>query len=316
MVARRPETPLTVTPTLGSDLLSEIGNTPILRVRIFEQEFPDVTVLAKAEFLNPGGSVKDRAALRMIEEGERSGAHTLDKTILDSTSGNTGVAYAMIGAAKGYAVRLVMPSNVSQERKQLIEAYGAEIVFSDPLEGSDGAILQARSLRDAQPDRYFMPDQYNNPANWQAHYDTTAAEIWEQTDGRITHFVAGLGTSGTFIGTTRRLREFDPAIKALSVQPESSWHGLEGMKHMPTALVPGIYDPTVADDNLWAPTEASYDLARTLARSEGIVVGHSSGANLWGAREIAKGLGHGVIVTVFCDGGDRYLSTGLYGALR
>jgi cysteine synthase B len=300
----------------GPGILDRIGNTPLLRVRMFERECPDVAIYAKAEFMNPGGSVKDRPALRMIEDGEREGRLTPGRLILDSTSGNTGIAYAMIGAAKGYRVRLVMPTNVSEERKQMVSAYGAEIIYSDALEGSDGAILMARALREQNPDMYFMPDQYNNPGNWQAHYDTTGVEVWEQTSGRITHFIAGLGTSGTFVGTTRRLRDFSRTIVCISVQPDEPWHGLEGLKHMPTAIVPGIYDDTLADENMGARTEDAYDVARALARNEGILIGHSSGAALWAAREVGCRLAAegraGVIVVVFADGGDRYLSSGLY----
>ena len=298
--------------TLGTTILGGIGNTPLLRIRLFEREFPGVAVFGKAEFLNAGGSVKDRPALRMIRDGESSGALTPDRIILDSTSGNTGIAYAMVGAALGYRVRLVMPTNVSDERKTMIAAYGAEIVYSDAQEGSDGAIRVAKRLYAENPELYFMPDQYNNPANWKAHYDGTGAEIWQQTDGTVTHFVAALGTSGTFVGVSRRLRDERADVVCVSVQPEDPWHGLEGMKHMPTAIVPGIYDPALASENLWAPTEPSYDLARELARREGIMVGHSSGAALWGVREVARRAGHGVIVTILCDGGSRYLSSGLY----
>jgi cysteine synthase B len=299
--------------TLGTSILGGIGNTPLLRIRLFDRECPGVAVFGKAEFLNAGGSVKDRPALRMIRDGESSGALTHDHVILDSTSGNTGIAYAMVGAALGYRVRLVMPTNVSDERKTLIAAYGADIVYSDAQEGSDGAILLARRLHAENPDLYFMPDQYNNAANWRAHYDGTGAEIWEQTEGTVSHFVAALGTSGTFVGVSRRLREQRPDVVCISVQPEDPWHGLEGMKYMPSAIVPGIYDPGLADDNLWAPTEPSYDLARELAHREGIMVGHSSGAALWGVRETARAMGRGVVVTVLADGGNRYLSSGLYG---
>jgi S-sulfo-L-cysteine synthase (O-acetyl-L-serine-dependent) len=293
-------------------ITSLVGNTPLLRVHLFDDEFPGVEIYGKAEFLNPGGSVKDRPALRMIEEAERSGELTPDRIILDSTSGNTGIAYALVGAAKGYRVRLVMPTNVSEERKQLVQAYGAEIVYSDALEGSDGAIRVARQMCADNPDLYYFPDQYNNPANWQAHYHGTGVEIWRQTDGRITHFIAGLGTSGTFTGTTRRLREYNPAIQCISVQPDEPWHGLEGLKHMETSIVPGIYDPNLADENLGVGTEAAYEVARELARREGVLIGHSSGAALWAAREVAGRTGEGVIVMVFADGGDRYLSSGLY----
>lgn len=290
-----------------------IGNTPLLRIRMFEREFPRVDVFAKAEWFNPGGSVKDRAALSMIEDGERTGALTYEKTIIDSTSGNTGIAYAMVAAAKGYRVKLVMPANVSAERKALISAYGAEAVFSDAGEGSDGAIRLVRELVAAEPNKYFYPDQYSNPANARAHYDGTAVEILQQTGGRVTHFIAGLGTTGTFVGTSRRLKEHDPSIKTIAVQPEDSFHGLEGLKHIPTAIVPKIWDPSLADEIWDCPTEPAYDLARAAARTEGLLVGHSSGAALWAARRLAGTIGEGVIVTVFPDSGDRYLSTGLYG---
>jgi cysteine synthase B len=290
-----------------------IGNTPLLRVRIFDKEFPRVEVYAKAEWFNPGGSVKDRAALSMIEEGERHGALTHEKTIIDSTSGNTGIAYAMVGAAKGYRVKLVMPGNVSAERKALVTAYGAEIVYSDPGEGSDGAIRLVREVVAGEPDAYFYPDQYSNPANARAHYEGTAVEILEQTSGRVTHFIAGLGTTGTFVGTSRRLKEHDESIRTIAVQPEDSFHGLEGLKHIPTAIVPKIWDPRLADDIWGCPTEAAYDLARMVARTEGLLVGHSSGAALWGVRRLAQTIKEGVVVTVFPDSGDRYLSTGLYG---
>jgi S-sulfo-L-cysteine synthase (O-acetyl-L-serine-dependent) len=289
-----------------------VGNTPLLRVHLFEAELPGVEIYGKAEFLNPGGSVKDRPALRMIEQAELSGELTPDRIILDSTSGNTGIAYAMVGAAKGYRVRLVMPTNVSEERKRLVTAFGAEIVYSDALEGSDGAIRAARRMRDENPDLYYFPDQYNNPHNWQAHYHGTGVEIWRQTEGRVTHFVAGLGTSGTFMGTTRRLKEYNPQIHCVSVQPDEPWHGLEGLKHMETSIVPGIYDPGLADEEMGAATEDAYEVARALASTEGILIGHSSGAALWAAREIGRRTGEGVIVIVFADGGDRYLSSGLY----
>jgi len=290
-----------------------IGNTPLLRVRLFEREFSKVEVYAKAEWFNPGGSVKDRAALAMIEDGERSSALTWDKTIIDSTSGNTGIAYALIGAAKGYRVQLVMPGNVSGERKALVTAFGAEIVYSDAGEGSDGAIIKVREIVAADPDRYFYPDQYSNPANARAHYEGTAMEILEQSAGRITHFVAGLGTTGTFVGTSRRLKEHDASIRTIAVQPDDSFHGLEGLKHLPTAIVPKIWDASVADEVWGCPTEPAYDLARELARTEGLLVGHSSGAALWAVRRLAETIGEGVVVTVFPDSGDRYLSTGLYG---
>ena len=300
---------LTVTP----GITRLIGHTPLVRVRMFERAFPGVEVYAKAEWFNPGGSVKDRAALSMIEDGERSGALTHDKTIIDSTSGNTGIAYALVGAAKGYRVTLVMPGNVSAERKALVAAYGAKIVYSDAGEGSDGAILKVREIVEADSERYFYPDQYSNPANPRAHYEGTAVEILEQTDGRVTHFVAGLGTTGTFVGTSRRLKEHDPSINTIAVQPADAFHGLEGLKHLPTAIVPRVWDASLADEVWGCPTEPAYDLAREAARTEGLLVGHSSGAALWAVRRLAEAIREGVVVTVFPDSGDRYLSTGLYG---
>jgi S-sulfo-L-cysteine synthase (O-acetyl-L-serine-dependent) len=293
-------------------IIQLVGNTPLLQVRLFEREFPGVEVYAKAEWFNPGGSVKDRAALSMIEDGERRGALTHDKTIIDSTSGNTGIAYALVGAAKGYRVKLVMPGNVSAERKALVLAYGAEIVYSDAGDGSDGAIRLVRELVAMNPDAYFYPDQYSNPANTRAHYEGTAVEILQQTGGRVTHFIAGLGTTGTFVGTSRRLKEHDPSIRTIAVEPEDSFHGLEGLKHLPTAIVPKIWDPTVADEVWGAPTEPAYDLARAVARTQGLLVGHSSGAALWAVKRLAETIREGVVVTVFPDSGDRYLSTGLY----
>ena len=300
--------------TVSPGIIKLIGNTPLLRVRLFEREHPDLEVYAKAEWFNPGGSVKDRAALSMIEDGERRGPLTPDKIIIDSTSGNTGIAYAMVGAAKGYRVHLVMPGNVSAERKALVTAYGAEIVYSDALEGSDGAIRMVREIVASDPDRYFYPDQYSNPANVRAHYEGTAVEILAQTSGRITHFVAGLGTTGTFTGTARRLKEHDRSIRTIAVQPDDSFHGLEGLKHLPTAIVPRIWDPSAADEIWGAPTEPAYELARAEARTEGVLVGHSSGAALWAVQRLAQSLREGVVVTVFPDSGDRYLSTGLYGS--
>ena len=292
-----------------------IGHTPLLRVRLFEDRAPDLLVLGKAEFLNPGGSVKDRPALRMVQEAQRSGQLGRGQVLLDSTSGNTGVAYAMLGAALGFPVKLVVPDNVGEERRQLMLAYGAELVLSDPQEGSDGAILLCREIQASDPDRYYTPDQYNNPFNWRAHYDTTGVEIWEQTEGEITFFLAGLGTSGTFVGSSRRLKEFNPSVSCISLQPEDAFHGLEGLKHMSTAIVPGIYDPSLADRNLAGPTGAAYDLARRLAREEGILTGHSSGLALWGVDQLVQeGLREGVVVLIFPDGGARYLSGGLYGA--
>src|SRR6202162_6327655 len=300
--------------TVDAGITRLIGNTPLLRIRMFERDFPRVEAYAKAEWFNPGGSVKDRAALSMIEDGEKRGALTHDKTIIDSTSGNTGIAYSLVGAAKGYRVKLVMPANVSDERKALVVAYGAEIVYSDPLEGSDGAIIKVRDLVAAEPDSYFYPDQYSNPANWRAHYEGTAVEIIEQTSGRLTHFIAGLGTTGTFVGNARRLKEHNSSIRTIAVQPEDSFHGLEGLKHIPAEIVPKIWDPSTADEIWGCPTEPAYDLARGVARSEGLLVGHSSGAALWAVRRLAETISEGVVVTVFPDSGDRYISTGIYGA--
>jgi cysteine synthase B len=279
----------------------------MIRLSGFETGLRNVELYAKAEWKNPGGSVKDRPAARMILDGERSGALTRDKIILDATSGNTGIAYAMIGAARGYRVRLCVPENVTPERKRILRAFGAEIVFTDPMDGSDGAILRAKAMYAADAGLYFYPDQYNNPGNWRAHYDTTGPEVIEQTNGRLTHFVAGLGTSGTFVGAGRRLREFNDAIRLISIQPDSPLHGLEGLKHMETAIVPGIYDPGLADEDLAVSTEEAFELTRQLARS-GLFVGISSGANLAGALRVARGTSNAVIVVIFCDGGEKYLS--------
>ncbi len=295
-----------------SSILSQIGHTPLIRLSKLDAEFRDVEIYAKAEFFNPGGSVKDRAGLNMILDGERTGRLTRDRIILDATSGNTGIAYAMIGAVKGYRVKLCLPANASHERKQILKAYGAEMVFSDPGEGSDGAIRLCKQVYDADPGKYFYPDQYNNPANWQAHYDGTAVELLEQTGGAITHFVACMGTSGTFVGTSRRLKREIPGIQCISAQPSSGFHGLEGLKHMPTAIVPGIYDPALADENLWIETEDAYAMTRWLGRQEGLLVGMSSGANVHAAREVARRLAaegkSGLVVTVLCDGAAKYLS--------
>lgn len=285
-----------------------VGNTPLLRFRNIVPEGGRVEVYAKAEWFNPGGSVKDRPALNMILDGERRGLLHHGKTILDATSGNTGIAYAWIGAARGYKVKLALPQNASEERKKILHAYGVELVLTSPLEGSDGAIREARRLFETDPDLYFYPDQYNNPANWQAHYETTAIEIWEQTRGRVTHFVAGLGTSGTFVGTSRRLKELNPDIKAISFQPDSPFHGLEGLKHMETAIVPGIYDRSIADEEVEVSTEEAHQLTRKLARKEGLLVGISSGAALAAALKVASKIEHGVVVTILPDSGDKYLS--------
>jgi cysteine synthase B len=292
----------------GSSVFDMIGRTPLVRLHQFERETPGVELYAKAEWQNPGGSVKDRAAARMILEGEASGKLVRGKTILDATSGNTGIAYAMVGAARGYQVRLCVPENASPERKLILRALGAELVLTSPLEGSDGAIREARRLYAQDPDRYFYPDQYSNDANWRAHYDTTAPEIIEQTSGRITHFVAGLGTSGTFIGTGRRLRAYSPAIKLISFQPDSPFHGLEGLKHMASAIVPGIYDPTLADEDLRVDTDEAYRMVRRLAREEGMLAGISSGAAMVATLHVARRLDRGVVVTVFPDGAEKYLS--------
>lgn len=295
----------------AASIVDLIGNTPMVRLSGFERGLRNVELYGKAEWKNPGGSVKDRAAARMIVDGERSGALTRDKIILDATSGNTGIAYAMIGAARGYRVRLCVPSNVTPERKRILSAFGAEIVFTDPMQGSDGAILKVREMYAASPEQYFYPDQYSNPSNWRAHYDTTAPEIIEQTGGRLTHFVAGLGTSGTFVGAGRRLREFNPAIRLISVQPDSPLHGLEGLKHMDTAIVPPIYDPSLADEDIRVTTEEAFDLTRRLAR-QGLFVGISSGANLAGALQVARNTSDALVVVVFCDGGEKYLSERLW----
>jgi len=294
-------------PRTAASIVDLIGNTPLIRLSGFEAGLRNVELYAKAEWKNPGGSVKDRPAARMIADGEKSGALTRDRIILDATSGNTGIAYAMIGAARGYRVRLCVPDNVTPERKRILRAFGAEIVFTDPMQGSDGAILRVKAMYAENPDLYFYPDQYNNEGNWRSHYDTTAPEIFEQTAGRITHFVAGLGTSGTFVGAGRRLRELKPSIRLISVQPDSPLHGLEGLKHMETAIVPGIYDPALADEDLGVSTEEAFELTRQLARS-GLFVGISSGANLAGALRVARAASDAVIVVVFCDGGEKYLS--------
>lgn len=295
-----------------SSILNQIGNTPLIRLEKIAADLPGVEIWAKAEFFNPGGSVKDRAGLSMILDGERSGLLTPDKIILDATSGNTGLAYAMIGAIKGYRVRLCLPRNASEERKRMLRAYGAEMIFTDPAEGSDGAIRKCREIYEANPELYFYPDQYNNPANWKAHYETTAVEIMRQSQGRITHFVASMGTSGTFIGTSRRLKRDMPHVRCISAQPSSGFHGMEGLKHMPTAIVPGIYDSSVADDNFWIETEDAYAMCRRLAREEGLLVGISSGANVVAARQIGRRLleqgRSGVVVTILPDGAAKYLS--------
>lgn len=296
---------------LGQSILDRIGNTPLLRLERIGRECPNVELYAKAEWFNPGGSVKDRAALNMIREGERSGALRPGKVILDATSGNTGIAYAMIGAALGYAVRLCLPASASLERKRILGAYGVDLLITPAEEGSDGAIVRAREIFAADPERYFYPDQYRNPANWRAHYQTTAAEIWAQTQRRVTHFVAALGTSGTFIGTSRRLKEWSPAIRCISLQPDSNFHGLEGWKHMPTAMVPTIYDPSMADENLEVRTEDAYAIVKRLAREEGLLASPSAAGAVAGCLAVARRIPanqHAVIVTILPDSGEKYLS--------
>jgi S-sulfo-L-cysteine synthase (O-acetyl-L-serine-dependent) len=295
---------------LGASLKERIGNTPLLRLERVTRELNDILVLAKAEWANPGGSVKDRAASNIVAEALRTGKLSTDKILLDSTSGNTGIAYAMLGAAYGIPVTLCMPSNVSAERKRILRAYGATIVYTNPSEGSDGAILKAREMASGEPHKYFYADQYSNDANWQAHYTKgTADEIWRQTEGRVTHFTAMLGTSGTFVGTSRRLKELNPAIRCISLQPDSPFHGIEGTKHLETSIVPKIYDPSIADAELGIETEAAYAMARKLAREEGLLVGVSAAGAVVGALQIARdAAARSVIVTIFPDSGDKYLS--------
>ena len=313
--------PKAIRQVLGKTQLERVGNTPLVRLTRITRSLPRVQILGKGEWANPGGSVKDRPALNIVREAERNGQLGTGRTLLDATSGNTGIAYAMIGAARGFPVKLCMPSNVSLERKRILKAYGAEIVWTDPNDGSDGAIRQARELAASEPDKYFYADQYSNDANWRAHYHTTANEIWSQTEGRVTHFVATMGTSGTFVGCTRRLRELNPKIKCISLQPDSPFHGLEGLKHMATAIVPKIYDPSLADEDHGISTEASYAMLKRLAREEGLLVGISSGTAVDGALELAQRLensgwiaenGEAVIVTILCDSADRYVSERLW----
>ena len=301
------------TPPLGQSTLQRIGNTPLLRLDRLTRHLPGVEILGKAEWYNPGGSVKDRAASNIVAEGRRSGKFPLGKTLLDSTSGNTGIAYAMLGAAEGFPVTLCMPENVSLERKHILHAYGANIIYTDPADGSDGAILKARELVASHPEKYFYADQYSNDANWKAHYHGTANEIWQQSEGRITHFVAMLGTSGTFVGTTRRLKELNPAIQCISLQPDSPFHGIEGAKHMASAIIPKIYDSHLADQDMSILTEEAYGMAKRLAREAGVLVGISAAAAAVGCVKIAEGLRlkeaeQAVIVTILCDSGDKYLS--------
>lgn len=287
-------------------LLTTIGNTPLIQIQQLTKHLKGVQVFAKAEWLNPGGSVKDRAGQKIIEDGERSGQLTRDKIILDSTSGNTGIAYAMIGAIKGYRVELVVPANISEERKKALEAYGVKLIYTDPVLGSDGALVEAKRIYEANPYLYFKADQYNNPANWKAHYETTGIEILQQTGWKVTHFVAGVGTGGTLIGTGRRLREFNPDIKLFGVQPDSGFHGIEGLKHIETAIRPGIYDETILNGTFFVKTEDAFGMANRLTREEGLWVGPSSGAAFWASLKLAESMNRGLIVTIFPDGGARY----------
>ncbi len=297
----------------AASLLDQIGRTPLIRLRRVTRDLREsVELYLKAEWFNPGGSVKDRPVLRMITDAERDGRLRPGTTILDSTSGNAGIAYAMIGAVKGYAVELVLPASASEERKRIIAAYGARIILSDPLEGSDGAILLAREILARAPERYFKPDQYNNPSNWLAHYDTTGPEILEQTGRRVTHFVAGLGTTGTLVGAGRRLHEAGLGVQVVAVEPDAPLHGLEGLKHIATSIVPGIYDPSVHDRKISVSTDGGYTMARRLAREEGLFVGESAGAAVAAALTVARDLREGIIVVIAPDGGDRYLSTPLW----
>ncbi len=298
--------------TPATDILAHIGNTPLLRLKRITRDLPGIEIYGKAEYFNPGGSVKDRPALNMILDGERTGKLKPGGTILDSTSGNTGIAYSMIAASRGYKVKLCVPANASMERKRILQAYGAEIVFTDPGEGSDGAMRKVHAIYKADPDAYFYPNQYDNPANWQAHFNTTGPEIIEQTGGRITHFIAALGTSGTFMGTTRRLKKELPHVECISVQPSSGFHGLEGLKHMPTAIQPKIYDDQLADRNIWMETDDAHTMVKRLAREEGVLIGISAGANVHAALTLGKELHaqgrEAVIVSVLCDSADKYLS--------
>jgi cysteine synthase B len=305
-------TPAAPNKPLGSTLLERIGNTPLVQLDRLTAHLPGVQVFGKAEWMNPGGSVKDRAASSIVADAQRKGLLTSGKTLLDATSGNTGIAYAMLGAAQGFRVVLCMPSNVSVERKRILEAYGAEVLWTDPADGSDGAIRKARALAEAEPDVYFYADQYGNDNNWLAHYRGTANEIWQQTNGTVTHFIAALGTSGTFMGTTRRLRELNPAIKCISMQPDSPFNGLEGLKHMATAIVPPIYDANLADRNIDMATERAYAMSKWLGRNQGLLIGVSAAAAVAAALEVAEDEAaagrEAVVVTILCDAADKYLS--------
>jgi len=303
---------ITTVKPLGTSILERIGHTPLVRLERLTAHLPGIQILGKAEWANPGGSVKDRAASAIVTDAQRRGLLGDGRGLLDATSGNTGIAYAMLGAALGFRVTLCMPSNVSPERKRYLAAYGAEVVWTDPANGSDGAIRKARELAAAEPDRYFYADQYSNDENWKAHYRTTANEIWEQTEGHVTHFVAGLGTSGTFMGTTRRLKDLNPAIRCISMQPDSPFNGLEGLKHMATAIVPRIYDPTLADANIEMPTETAYQMVKDLGRKHGLLVGISAAAAVATSLQIAEQEAaagrEAVIVTVLCDSAEKYMS--------
>ncbi|WP_260740971.1 PLP-dependent cysteine synthase family protein [Tunturiibacter lichenicola] len=303
---------ITTVKPLGTSILERIGHTPLVRLERLTAHLPGIQILGKAEWANPGGSVKDRAASAIVTDAQRRGLLGDGRGLLDATSGNTGIAYAMLGAALGFRVTLCMPSNVSPERKRYLAAYGAEVVWTDPANGSDGAIRKARELAAAEPDRYFYADQYSNDENWKAHYRTTANEIWEQTEGHVTHFVAGLGTSGTFMGTTRRLKELNPAIRCISMQPDSPFNGLEGLKHMATAIVPRIYDPTLADANIEMPTETAYQMVKDLGRKHGLLVGISAAAAVATSLQIAEQEAaagrEAVVVTVLCDSAEKYMS--------
>src|SRR5271154_1084044 len=303
---------ITTVKPLGSTILERIGNTPLVRLDRLTDHLPGIQILGKAEWANPGGSVKDRAASAIVADAQRRGLLSSDRGLLDATSGNTGIAYAMLGAALHFPVTLCMPSNVSPERKRYLAAYGAEVIWTDPANGSDGAIRKARELAAAEPDRYFYADQYSNDENWKAHYRTTANEIWDQTEGQVTHFVAGLGTSGTFMGTTRRLKELNPAIRCISMQPDSPFNGLEGLKHMATAIVPRIYDSQLADGNIDIPTETAYQMVKELGRKHGLLVGISAAAAVAASLQIAEQEAdagrEAVIVTVLCDSAEKYMS--------
>jgi len=300
------------TPARVNSVIDLIGNTPLVRLGSIDRDCPAVEIWAKCEFANPGGSVKDRAASRMVLDAIARGDLAGGVRLLDSTSGNTGIAYSMVGAALGIPISLVMPSNVSNPRKQVTAGFGTELIFSDPMEGSDGAIVDARKLFAENPGKYYYPDQYANEGNWRAHYDGTGPEILAQTRGRVTHFVTGIGTSGTVVGTSRFLHDHDRSIRCIGVQPDDAMHGLEGLKHIPSSLVPAIYDPDVLDDTIWMPTEEGWDMAERVASDEGLFVGHSSGGNVAAALRVARGLAdrgeRGVVVTVLCDRGDRYFA--------